>query len=156
MKLIENTMAAAAYAEEGDFITAREILSAEDDRKKKVILGINDLDIKPKLINYAYELSQRVGGQLEVLQVLTPSMTEATFSCMHDPQVDLMKKKGIAYKIITGLGTIEEDLLAYTRETRDILMVLLKNFSEEGKKPIDAMEVMDNLNCPVIVFSEII
>ena len=153
---MQNTMAAAAFAEEGEFLTASDILSAENDQKKRVILGINDLEIKPKLIEYANELSKRVGGQLEVLQILTPSMIDKTYSFMNDPEVNMMRKKGIGYKIITGLGTLEEDLLTYLEEKRDILMVLLKNIGEEGKNTLDAMQVMDQLHCPVVMFSDIL
>ncbi|MCL7489349.1 MAG: hypothetical protein M8357_14375 [Desulfobulbaceae bacterium] len=154
MTAIQDAMAAVAYAEEGEFDTAREILGPEDEKKKRVILGIDDLEIKPKLIKYASELSQRVGGKLEVLQFIPPSTPDCAFASMHNQKVELKKEMGIAYKIITAPGTVEEDLLAYARKKRNILLVLLKSI-DNGEKTINIMHVMAKLNCPVVVFSEI-
>lgn len=151
MTAIQNAMTAVAYAEAGEFDTAREILSAGDTKKKRVILGINDLELKPRLINYAHELSKRVGGQLEVLQILTPSLIDRIYECMHSPRVKTMKEKGIAYKIVTGHGTIEEDILHYAEDNRNVQFVLLKS---NDMDKVNVMEVMNKLHCPVVVFSE--
>lgn len=151
MTALQNAMAAVAYAEEGEFDTAREILSAGDKKKKRMILGINDLEIKPRLIHYAHELSKRVGAQLEVLQILTPSLVDRIYDCMHSPRVKTMKDKGIAYKIVTGHGTIEEDLLHYAKDNRNVQFVLLKS---NDKDKVNIMKIMNKLHCPVVVFSE--
>lgn len=154
MRSLQNAMTAAAFAEEGEFDTAREILKAQDNKKKRVLLSINDLEIQPKMLQYAYELSKRVGGQLEVLQILTPSMMGNIFECIHNPIVKTMRDMGVSYKIITGLGSLEEDLFEYAREKRDILLLMLKNISYESKM-VNFMKIMGQLNCPVVVYSDV-
>lgn len=149
-----NAKPAFAYTETGEFKIAGKILKAGDDTKKRVLLGINNIEIKPRLINYAFDMSNRVGGQLEVLQILTPSMIGKTFDCMHDSKVEEMREKGIAYKIITGPGTMEQDLLSYAKGKRNILLVLLGSMKSK-KESINYMDVMRQLHCPVVVCSKI-
>lgn len=148
-----NTVGSAAYADTRNLNTAREILKPESKEKKRVILGINDLEIHPKILNYAYELSHRVGGQLEVLQILTPSMIGSVYDCLHNPKLKIMREMGIAYKIIVGLGTFEEDLLTYAQEKRDTLILLMKDTTYEHNT-VDFKHISEELNCPIVLFPE--
>lgn len=154
MRPAQNAEVTSAHVDAREFAPAREILTAENQVKKRIVLSINDLEIQQKLLNYAYEFSQRVGGQLEVLQILTPSMMNSIFDCVHHPRVETMRQMGIAYKIIVGAGTPEEDILVYARKKRNIHSLLLKNKSYDNKM-INFVQIMEQLDVPVVVFSEI-
>ena len=68
-KKFEADMASAAFAEEGEFDTARAISLEGKNSGKKVLLGAEGTGVDHKAYRYALNLCRRVGADLEVLQV---------------------------------------------------------------------------------------
>lgn len=157
-KSVRDSMAAAAFAEEGEFETARQLMQQSDKAAKKVILSVDELEIKPKLIDYALDLCQRVGGQLEVFQILKPSMVEKAAQSLLNPIVEKLTNMGIKYELAFGRGKLEDELIKHAEGRRNILFVLLKSFAKNGKQNnadnINVVRIMNKLKCPVVVFSD--
>ncbi len=151
-------MAAVAFAEEGEFETARQLMQQSDNTAKKVILSVDELELKPKLINYALDLCQRVGGQLEVFHILKPSMVGKTAQYLLNPMVEKLKEMGVKYELAFGRGKLEDELIKHAEGRRNILFVVLKSIAKKGMREkasdINVVRVMNKLKCPVVVFSD--
>ena len=159
MKSLERSMAAVAFAEEGEFETARQLMQKPlGDTEKKVVLSVDDPEIKPKLISYALDLCQRVGGRLEVLHVLKPAMAGKTAQLLLNPVVEKLKNMGIKYELTFGREKLEDEVVKYTDGRRNILFVVLKSIARNGQQKngegLNVVQIMDKLKCPVVVFSD--
>ncbi len=158
MKSLENSMAAVAFAEAGEFDMARSFMEPAVKTNKKVILSITDLDIKPKLVSYALDLCKRAGGQLEVLHILKPSWAGKTAQFFLNPLAEKLTEMGITYKLAFGNGSLEDELIRHTANKRNILFVVLKSIAKNNRgkndTAINVMQIMDSLKCPVVVFSD--
>jgi len=154
----QKAMSAAAFAEVGEFETAREIAGKNKNAHKKVLVVLEDDDLSIRILNYALDLCKRLGGQLEILHKQGPG------------QVDLTKtetwkqftKKGeeIVYASLGPGESLDDKLTEYGETRRDILCVVLRIDLME-KKPIKKTGenawspdwIMQKLNCPVMVYS---
>ena len=151
-------MSAAAFAEAGEFETARQLAGRNKNSHKKVLVVLEDEDLNIRILNYAENLCQRLGGQLEILHKRRPGRPEAWKS---DTWKEFAKKK--EHVTCTSLDhhqNLDEKLIEYGKTRRDILCVVLridlmdrkpdKKRSENSRSPD---WIMQKLNCPVMVYS---
>jgi len=154
----QKAMSAAAFAELGEFDTAREIAGKHKNAHKKVLVVLEDEDLGPRILHYAQDLSKRLGGQLEILHRQGLNKVDITKT---EVWQEFTKKGGEIDCTSLGPGeSLDEKLMEYGETRRDILCVVLRIHLMD-KKPGKKNEekawspdwIMEKLNCPVMVYS---
>jgi hypothetical protein len=156
----ENAMSAAAFAEAGEFATARQIAGKNKNAHKKVLVVLEGNDLNIRILNYALDLCKRLGGQLEILYKQGPKKIDITKT----PAWKEVTKKGelLVYSSLKNSESLDEKLIEYGKKRRDILCVVLRiHLMERKKTPVKKKEerawspdwIMQKLNCPVMVYS---
>jgi len=166
-KKFEDAMSSAAFAEAGEFDTAKQMLGQDKNSNKKVLLGTEGTDVNHKAFRYAFNLCRRVGARLEILHILRPSDTDGPKSLEEQlsgvkqglkPAFDRLVAEGVAYSLNFGEGRIEEEVVKYADGRRDILFVVIEPpHGASGKKSTFEKrmnEALDRLRCPLVVVSE--
>jgi hypothetical protein len=154
----QKAMSAAAFAEVGEFETAREIAGKNKNAHKKVLVVLEDEDLSLRILKYALDLCKRLGGQLEILHKQGPEKMDITKTKVWQE----FTKKGadVAYTSLEPGESLDDRLTEYGKTRRDILCVVLRIDLME-KKPSKNKEekawspdwIMQKLNCPVMVYS---
>ena len=147
LKKFEDAMAATAFAEAGEFETARETIREQ----RKILLALTGEKADINAFRYALNMCKRIGAELEILYV-----SEHAKGLLKQFQSEL-RKEGIEHCIIQKSGCLEEEIQNYTRIKRDILFVVVEvseglniNTKKADKILSDAWE---NLKCPLVVVS---
>lgn len=154
----QNAMSAAAFAEAGEFDTARQIASKRKNAHKKVLVVLEGDYLSIKILSYASDLCKRLGGQLEILHKQGPKQMDITQS---EVWREFTKMEGhVACTSLNPSESLDDILMEYGKKRRDILCVVLRIELIE-KKPGKSREekvwspdwIMEKLNCPVMVYS---
>lgn len=153
----QNAMSAAAFAEAGEFDTAKEVLGPSKNAHKKVLL-VTDGGALHQSIEHALTLCRRLEAQLEILHVRTPGASQGT-----EPATlsDDDKPAGItvSYSEVAGHDSLADTVAGYSRGRRDILCVVLgaasagKPAGKRQKSSRSLAWLMKQLHCPVVVYS---
>lgn len=166
-KKFEDAMASAAFAEAGEFDSARQMMGQDKNSNKKVLLGTEGTDVDNKAFHYALNLCRRVGAKLEILHILRPSavepqqgleevLSEAKESL--GPALARLRESGIEYILNFGEGRLEKEVASYADGRRDILFVVVEAPSTGGKKRSGLekriSDALSGLGCPLIVVSD--
>ena len=140
-------MAASAYAEAGEFETARETLREQ----RKILLALKGEKSDINAFKYALNTCKRIGADLDVLYV---SRIEKRLISQFKSE---LRKAGIEYSLIRKSGSLEEEIQNYTGMKRDILFVVVEvsegvdiHSAKSGKIITNAWK---NLRCPLVVVS---
>jgi hypothetical protein len=150
LKKFEDAMAATAFAEAGEFETARETLREQ----RKILLALIGEQSDINAFKYALNMCKRIDAELEILYVSEPSN-----DLLNQFRSEL-EKEGIKYYLIQKSGCLKEEILNYTNEKRGILFVVVE--SSEGLdincKKADKIlkESWKNLKCPLVVVSDLV
>jgi hypothetical protein len=97
----QKAMSAAAFAEVGEFDTAREIAGKSKNAHKKVLIVLEGDDLNKRILNYALDLCKRLGGQLEILHKQGPNKVDITKTELWQ---EFTKKGGQVVGISLGPG----------------------------------------------------
>jgi hypothetical protein len=154
----QKAMSAAAFAEVGEFDTAREIAGKNKNAHKKVLIVLEGDELGMRILNYASDLCKRLGGQLEILHKQGPKEVDITKTELWQ---EFTKKGGQV--VCNSLGpneSLDDKLTEFGETRRDILCVVLRIHLMD-KKPSKTKEekawspdwIMEKLNCPVMVYS---
>ena len=154
----QQAMSAAAFAEAGEFDTARQIAGKNKNAHKKVLVVLEDEDLNLRLLNYAHDLCKRLGGQLEILH--KQGLGREDISRSEILQEITKSKDDIVCTSLAPSESLDDKLIEYGRKRRDILCVVLR-IDLMGNKPVKKMKenasspdwIMQKLNCPVMVYS---
>ncbi len=146
-KKFEDAMAAVAFAEAGEFETARETLREQ----RKILLALAGERSDTNAFRYALNMCKRIGAELEILYV-----SEVREDLLNQFQAELKKEK-IEYRLIQRNGCIKEEILTYTGKKREILFVVAESSDKLDIKCKKADKITakswDNLKCPLVVVS---
>jgi hypothetical protein len=154
----QKAMAAAAFAEVGEFDTARQLAGKNKNSHKKVLVVLEGDELSMRILNYALDLCKRLGGHLEILHKQGPRKVDITTT-----EVWREFTKKVEEVVCSSLGareSLDDKLTEYGKTRRDILCVVLRIDLME-KKPIKKTGenawspdwIMQKLNCPVMVYS---
>ncbi len=148
LKKFNDIMAAAAFAEAGEFETARETLREQ----RKILLALTGEKSDINAFRYALNMCKRIGAELEILY-----SSEHKEGLLNQFQSEL-KKEGIEHRLIQRNGCIKEEILSYTSKKREILFVVVEssdglNINCKKANKIIA-ESWENLKCPLVVVSD--
>jgi hypothetical protein len=154
----QKAMAAAAFAEVGEFETARQLAGKNKNAHKKVLVVLEGDDLSMRILNYALDLCKRLGGQLEILHKQGPGKEDISNTAVWR---EFSQKGEEIFCSSLGAGeSLDDRLIEYGKTRRDILCVVLRIDLME-KKPGKTKEenawspdwIMQKLNCPVMVYS---
>lgn len=166
-KKFEDAMSSAAFAEAGEFDTARQMYTGEKNVNKKVLLGTEGTEVDHKAFRYASNMCQRIGAKLEILYILRPSVLErgkdleALLAEVKDGLKNVFEslvKEGIDYSLNFGEGRLEDEVARYAEGRSDILFVVVESrgLSEERKGRMDKRlsVATERLKCPLVVVTD--
>lgn len=150
-------MAATAFAEEGEFDMARQLLKSGKNANKKVLLGMDETEVDLNLIRYTVNLCQRIGAKLEILHVLQAENDAAQELAagpikgeeLLAPFQEDMEKRGVYYQLVFATESLAEELVSHVGQRRDILCVVL-DAAKAGRRRIE--KELRKLKCPVVVY----
>ncbi|MBI5199745.1 MAG: universal stress protein [Nitrospirae bacterium] len=150
MKKFEDIFAAAAFAEEGEFETAREMVKG----RQTVLLALTGRESDRKSFTYAMNICKRIGAGLEIVYVLNGSEMVS----LMDQFQDELKKENIPYEIFQVNGSIKEEIINHTEKRSDIRFVVIEssdNLNIDCKKDnTTPPKAWEGLKCPLVVVME--
>ncbi len=150
MKKIEDAMSAAAFAENGEFETAKEILKG----RHKVLLTLTGREADGKSFKYAVNICKRIGAGLEIMHI---SRSERVIQLLKHIK-DELKKEDIVYEITEGIGCIRRAIINHTEKRGDIQFVIIDSSDSldiECKKDDRTLsDAWEKLKCPLVLVSK--
>ncbi len=150
MKKIEDLMAAASFAEEGEFNTARDLLKEE----RKVLLAVRKGEVDEKTFKYATNICKRIGASLDILYIASSDAREPAL----DEYISRIAEEGISYRLIRRSGCLKQAIVDYTTSEKEILFAVTEsaeNLEVDCKgKGGGLSEAWRNLQCPLVVVAE--
>jgi len=150
MKQFEKIMSAAAFAEAGEFETARKMLH----ERKKVLLVLTGRETDMKAARYAVNTSKRIGAGIEILY-LARNSEEKSFL---EEYLKELKQKGIAYQVTQCEESLKEEITRFIEKEKDIEFVVIDSDElgiRSAKDKKAALHEWERLRCPVVLVSEL-
>ncbi len=149
IKKFEDAMSAAAFAEAGEFETAKEISKG----RQKVLLTLTGRESDGKSFKYALNICKRIGAGLEILYI---SRSEQVIQLLKQIKNEL-KKEDIVYEIVEGSGCIRRAIINHTEKRGDIQFVIIDSSDSldiECKKDDGTLsDAWEKLKCPLVLVS---
>ncbi len=147
LKKLEDILAAAAYAEAGEFETARETLKEQ----RTILLALSGATSDKNALRYAVNACKRIGAGLEIMY--NPEAKNSLKQLQPE-----LKKEEISFSSIKRNGRLEEEVQNYTTANRLILFVVMEIPSEDSlynkKVRNNFAESWKNLKCPLVTVSK--
>jgi len=147
-KAFEDTMAASAFAEAGEFETARQITKGN----RKVLLGIRKDSMSRKSLLYALNACKRIGNGLDILYISPDGVeTEELREFM-----EKLDAEGINFTLIKKSGCLKKEILGYVKEKKNIDFVVIESSEDLEADCREGLlrEVWHGLGCPLVVVME--
>lgn len=141
-------MAASAFAEVGDFETARQMLRGN----RRVLLALRKEGISKKTLLYAMNACKRVGTGLDILFI---SHDEGEPEDLREFMKSL-EGEGIAFNLIRRMGCLKKEIIDYVKEKKNIDFVVIEsteNLERECKEG-SLSDAWSALRCPLVVVME--
>ena len=151
MKNVEDALAAATFAEEGQAATAKSIMK----EGRRVLLALKEGRIDDRTLMYALNTSRRIGADLDILHVTAPGTSAQSIDPLLSNFVSKLKAEGIGYRMIQRTGCLKQQVIDYTNNEREILFAVI-----DSPKSLDAdcnkldktlSELWQRLKCPLVV-----
>jgi len=150
MRDLENTLAAASFAEEGEIDAAREML--KEDRK--VLLAIRENQIDSKTFRYAINTCKRNGASLDILYI---SSSESLHPLLSESLAEL-QKEGISFRLVRKHGCLKQQIIDYTNATKEIIFAVTESSDnldvDCAGKSGRLSDAWQNLKCPLVVVAD--
>ncbi len=154
MKQIEDVMAAATFAEEGEPEAARSLLS----EGRRVLLGLKEGRIDAKTLKYALNTSKRINAQLDILFVASGSGPSGSVAAS-DPELmrfqESLRAEGVPYRLIQRTGCLKQQIIEHTEKDKEIAFAIIESPNsldmDCNKKDKTLSELWQKLKCPLVV-----
>jgi hypothetical protein len=150
METMENAMAAASFAEEGQFESARQVMKEE----RRVLLAVREHWIDRKTLKYALNTCRRVGADLDILYVSVSGAADPVL----DGFLSDLRSGGILYRVIERTGCLKQAIIDYTNSRKEVLFVVIESSDnldvDCSVRDRRLSESWNNLKCPLVVVSE--
>jgi hypothetical protein len=150
MKRFEEIMSSAAFAEAGEFETAKRMLY----ERHKVLLVLTGMETDMKAAKYAFNTSKRMGARIEILY-LAQNGEEKSFL---EKYLRELKAKGIEYQITQCEGSLKEEINRFIEKEKDIQFVVIDSEDVGMRSAKDQKTALDDwhrLKCPVVLVSQL-
>jgi hypothetical protein len=149
LRKFDEAMSAAAFAEEGEFDTARKILREQ----KTVVVALTGESAETNAFRYAMSVCQRLDAKLDILY---PANDDSSLLKQFKPE---LTQQGIDYSFIKTDGCVKEAVLEHTSNRRDILFVVMESWDGYDAKCRKSTRLVNrswiNLKCPLVVVSDL-
>ncbi|MFH1217380.1 MAG: hypothetical protein V1706_12835 [Pseudomonadota bacterium] len=158
-KVLQDSMAAAAFAEANEPESAMELLHAGKNAHKKILLGTDEIDLEPKAVTYALNMCSRLGTGLEIIQIF-PATTLRDLAVKHDDSLSLQEmkqgfaKRGILYEFFFGKSSLDEEIIRHTATRRDIMLFILKMSGRKENMEKTERDLVRRFQCPVVILEQ--
>lgn len=146
-KNLENLFAAAAFAEVGEFGTAKTL-----GARRAVLLVLTGTVNDRASVKYALSMSKRVDASVEVLYVSGRVEDGGILAYLEGEAA----KEDILFKVVKSAGCLKKAVIAHTEKRRDISLVVVESSEEldeecTEKELLRAWKITD---CPLVVVSQ--
>jgi hypothetical protein len=144
MKQLENTLSASAFAEAGEYETARQLITID----QRVLLVLTGTTGDAKSLKYAENFCERMKAKLEV--ICSAGMRDSI-----EVSLRSIREKGIEYTVAETAGCLKQAIVDITLANQDILYVVVNSFSDlevgcSGDLNTKT-DVRDMVRCPLVV-----
>lgn len=151
LKNVENLLAAASFAEEGESETARTFLK----EGRRVLLALKEGWIDPKTLKYAMNTATRVGAQLDILYVSNKNAGKDAIENQVLHFESELNEEGIRHRFIFRTGCLKQAIIDYTMQEKEILFVVIESPDSVDvdcdRKDTRLTELRQKMNCPLVV-----
>ncbi len=151
MKNVENALAAATFAEQGQVATARSMMR----EGRRVLLALKEGRIDAGTLKYALNTSKRIGADLDILTVTSPGSDELVIDPLFSNFKSELEAEGIAYRLIPRTGCLKQQIIDYTDSEKEILFAVIESPKsldmDCNKRDKTLSELWQNLKCPLVV-----
>jgi hypothetical protein len=150
MKKVEDILAAASFAEEGESRTAQSLLR----ENRRVLLGLKRDRVDPKAVRYAINSSKRIGADLDILYVASSQGEQAEDALLSRLEAELISE-GIRYRLIRTSGCLKQAIIDYTNREKEVLFAVVESRNsldaDCNRKDAVLAELWQKLKCPLVV-----
>ncbi|MFZ5766673.1 MAG: universal stress protein [Thermodesulfobacteriota bacterium] len=159
-KALQDTMAAAAFAEANEHESAREFLRAGKNRHKKILLGTDETELQVKAVTYAINMCARLGTGLEIIQVFPATTLRDLAGQRSGDSLSLQDikqefaRRGIGYEFFFGKSSLDEEIIRHTAKRRDIMLFMLKMSGREENRHKTEKDLVRRFQCPVVILED--
>jgi hypothetical protein len=155
----QETMAAAAFAEAGEFETALQMMTSKKNANKKILLGTEGNTSLAKTAQYAFNACTNLGTNLEVLHLIRQTeLVEPQKNTAKKNKENLISRKlnfkkiGVLYRPVFSKDPLEVEVARFAMNRGDILFVVLnKDGGKKQKRGTYFDSLLTNIRCPVVV-----
>ena len=144
MMQLENILSASAFAETGEYETARQLINSD----QRVLLVLTGTIGDAKSLKYAENFCERMKAKLEV--ICSVGMRESV-----EVSLSSIREKGIEYTVAETDGCLKQAIVDITSTNQDIRYVVVNSYSdlEAGCSGDlnDLSDVRDIVRCPLVV-----
>lgn len=149
LKKFNDIMAAATFAESGEFETAKEMLRGQ----QRILLALTGEEPDMNAFKYAVSICKRIGAGMDVLCV---NMSNSVIAGKQFS--DKLTKEGINFEVIQASGCVKEAIIAHTNKKAGIQFVVVESENklniECKKNDLSLTKKWKELRCPLVVVTE--
>jgi len=156
--IFQETMVAAAFAEAGEFESARQMTPVSKNSHKKILLGTEGNTSLAKAAQYSFNACVRLGTSLEVLHLIRQTELAESLENIEKktkegliPRKLNFKKIGVLYYPVFSKNPLEEEVARFAMNRGDVLFVVLNTDVVQKKRRAHFASLLTNLRCPVVV-----
>lgn len=146
-KKFEAAAMAAAFAEEGAFTTARELMQEEG----RVLVAVAEGKVDEETIGYAAATCTRIGAGLDILYVASREGIEPAL----ERHLALLGARGVRFRLIRRAGHLRQAMIDYTKANTDILFAITDaadHAETDGRSARHRLaDAWQDLKCPLVV-----
>ena len=157
---LEHHLMAAAFAEAGEFETAREMLPGYE-RKQTVLLAIEGTEPSPATFDYAVSLCRRVNAHMDILQMKSDWNSDGDGpSQALSALLPALEHEGISFSVTVRNARPNEILYDYVRIHRDVVTAVidspsLRNRETDGAYWTETLRsIAEKLCVPLVTASQ--
>ncbi|WP_456433034.1 universal stress protein [Thermosulfuriphilus sp.] len=152
---IEAAFGAVAFAEAGEFETARELLKG-GFTEGHVVLGVEGLELDKKAFRYALNLCRSTRSALQIIQAIPAEGPDKKAKSPLPEEVlrealESLDFEGLPLRVVTVSGKLDQVLLLYLRHVKGIVSVVIAGGKRRFRQTY--ARIIREASCPVVLVS---